>query len=45
MYDTARRALQSQAAQMDFSFGFPLEAPDVEIDIDTERLDHAQSKA
>jgi hypothetical protein len=28
MYDLIRRALQSQAAEMDFQFAFPIRAPD-----------------
>lgn len=31
IYDTARRALQSQAAQMDFMFDLNTKAPDVDI--------------
>lgn len=31
LYDEARRALQSQAAHMDFSFDLPLKAPSLEI--------------
>lgn len=31
MYDVARRALQGQAAQMDFSLPLPLKAPEVTI--------------
>lgn len=31
IYDTARRALQSAAAQMDFSLDLSLQAPEVEI--------------
>lgn len=39
MYDTARRAINMQAAMMDFAFDMPLRAPDTKIKIKRRRRD------
>lgn len=45
MFDTARRALQAQAATMDFYFEVDNKAPEVDLEIEIPEKSNAKSKA